>query len=856
MKKITCLLLLVPQINFCQITNPNIPNPQNWSMVFEDNITDLNKWIIQDGDKYYLTEGVNTADQVNVLDGKAILSVEKVPNGFPYGDFNPFINGNGHTARFKSSHIYSKNKYQYGYIEARIKLPSGKGTGSSFWLFPAYREKEIIMTNGNYNYGFPFGYPEEMDIIEQLSALKQNVNTAGEFEDTHLQDAGSLWNNGSTANDITVDKYKYRIDDECNTNIAGQWHTFALKWDLFGQYYYIDDVLFLKNNLWKRKTKTEPMNLVVSHGINTNVKDPDNYELPDNLDLNLDNTKKNIKDESNDPDNFVTITFPDAFVEDNRLLFDWAKVWQEKKFSNKIIWSSGNSNSIGNFDLTDNTNLDDFLVGDFVSNTTYGKDELLSFASNTRSTVQRLVGERGFKSKNVLLYQYDSPTEIEYDLNTVQTISQDLITNAGINGSFNTALSYKNYIRGNFDGKPGDEIFLNNSSHWSSLQKFVGNNSQFTIPPTNAIAPQNEFSEMYAEENRITSSDAPAVPAFPTNTANSSVTVFLAGDLDGKSETIDGQTVFKDELFIINHLDKRYNILTYTSTTPHWKNIMNVAITNTSIGTWVISPNDSYIIDNFDNSTDNKKEVLCYNKNGSAALFQLVAGTWVQLWSTTSSTLWSIAQNNGSFLSGSFLNNGKIQLLAISSNQEYANMYQFVKNATGNTYAFTLVQQNHQNPNTTLEKVKYYTYKYKDSLAEKTCLLSIERYQNPNVNYISDQEQQHKYYTTLTSFSESVNASKNNVANDNKDSISKSDVIAIEKIKIYPNPTNGKFKVSLNKNTEGAYIIYNELGSKILEGKINFTNLIEVDISKAAKGNYFISIISSVETISAKIILE
>ena len=78
---------------------------------------------------------------------------------------------------------------------------------------------------------------------------------------------------------------------------------------------------------------------------------------------------------------------------------------------------------------------------------------------------------------------------------------------------------------------------------------------------------------------------------------------------------------------------------------------------------------------------------------------------------------------------------------------------------------------------------------------------------------------------------------------------------------IYPNPTNGKFKIELGssqlKNNKNEIIIYNVLGEKVFQSSsINGQTLNEIDLSASPKGIYFVQIYNGVKNHSEKIIIQ
>src|SRR5690606_23661345 len=131
------------------------------------------------------------------------------------------------------------------------------------------------------------------------------------------------------------------------------------KWDLLGVHYYIDNELIHTNDLWHRHTNTESMNIVLTNQVFTNTGDPD--QNPENN--TYDNTS--VCDENNQ---CYQVVFSDPFISNEKLIVDWVKVYQGKKFDKDIVWASGKSDRIGGFILNQNSNDDVFLIGNFLNN--------------------------------------------------------------------------------------------------------------------------------------------------------------------------------------------------------------------------------------------------------------------------------------------------------------------------------------------------------------------------------------------------------------------------------------------------------------------------------------------------------
>lgn len=65
-------------------------------------------------------------------------------------------------------------------------------------------------------------------------------------------------------------------------------------------------------------------------------------------------------------------------------------------------------------------------------------------------------------------------------------------------------------------------------------------------------------------------------------------------------------------------------------------------------------------------------------------------------------------------------------------------------------------------------------------------------------------------------------------------------------IKVYPNPANNQLSVSLQETTDNTKIeIYDMLGNKVKEQKINAALLANIDVANLSEGNYFLRVIDA-----------
>ena len=102
------------------------------------------------------------------------------------------------------------------------------------------------------------------------------------------------------------------------------------------------------------------------------------------------------------------------------------------------------------------------------------------------------------------------------------------------------------------------------------------------------------------------------------------------------------------------------------------------------------------------------------------------------------------------------------------------------------------------------------------------------------------------YYITTTpmvrmNFDPSLIASQNNIVND--------------AFTIYPNPSNGKFTISLNNDKEYDLSVYNTIGQLVFSEKITDMNN-DIDLSELTKGNYTIHLRNEADIYIEKLIIQ
>ena len=179
----TCLLT---------VTNVDLPYRLVWADEFDGATLDLTKWTCETGgggwgnnEKQYYT---NRTDNVRLESGSLVIEAKKETYG-----------SNSYT----SARINTRNKvnYAYGKMEARISLPSGKGTWPAFWMMGSNFPSTSWPSCG------------EVDIMEHIGSDPTMISHA-----THTYEK-----NGAKGNNWWARKYL--------NNLEGNYHTYAIEWE-------------------------------------------------------------------------------------------------------------------------------------------------------------------------------------------------------------------------------------------------------------------------------------------------------------------------------------------------------------------------------------------------------------------------------------------------------------------------------------------------------------------------------------------------------------------------------------------------------------------------------------------------
>lgn len=134
--------------------------------------------------------------------------------------------------RIYSGRVYANvgTGWQYGYIEARIKLPRGRGTWPAFWMMPC-----------NVNWATePWPYCGEIDIMEEVGCVPDEVSSS-------LHASGhNHTNNTQVTHAMTIDKAE------------GEFHVYALEWTSKKITTYVDGKVQLTYDNPNTSSTTDP----------------------------------------------------------------------------------------------------------------------------------------------------------------------------------------------------------------------------------------------------------------------------------------------------------------------------------------------------------------------------------------------------------------------------------------------------------------------------------------------------------------------------------------------------------------------------------------------------------------------
>ncbi len=196
-----------------QYVQPEIPTPAGYTLVWSDEFNDPSV-IMPDEKKWWYETAepgwVNNELQTYVAGRKGDIITADVSNGTL--KIRAIKDGD----RVYSARVNTKVGWTYGYFEASLKLPKGKGTWPAFWMMPTVWS------------GWPKG--GEIDIMEHVGCVPTEVSSS-----IHCQSYYHAIGTQKTA--------AKRI-----ASVMDEFHTYALEWTPEYIKTYVDGVLLFKYN--------------------------------------------------------------------------------------------------------------------------------------------------------------------------------------------------------------------------------------------------------------------------------------------------------------------------------------------------------------------------------------------------------------------------------------------------------------------------------------------------------------------------------------------------------------------------------------------------------------------------------
>ena len=224
------------------LTLPAPPKGQKWAEVFSDefigNTLDTKKWTTcydwqdmavpgcsNDGNEelqWYTRDSVSVADNAVTFIAKKTAVV-----GLRRGETHNFDYTSGMiTTGRDNKDAKVRWTARYGYYQARIKMPKGRGLWPAFWLVPADQK-----------------WPPEIDVMEMLG------DKPGDILMTYF------WDNGKFP--PPKDSTTFSGND-----LSGDWHTFGIDWAEGKLDWYIDGLL--RKSVRSENVPTKAMEIILN----------------------------------------------------------------------------------------------------------------------------------------------------------------------------------------------------------------------------------------------------------------------------------------------------------------------------------------------------------------------------------------------------------------------------------------------------------------------------------------------------------------------------------------------------------------------------------------------------------------
>lgn len=268
-------------------SDATICNQDEWLLVFadefNDNSLDLSRWEVRgwsQGELYTSpTCEYNTLDNAIVSNGTLRIIAKKDGNmrrSVSWKDDDVILDDGFPNLRYyeyTSSNIWTKNKFEYGKFEARIKIPKGKGFWPAFWTFAGDPWNEIDI--------FEFWTEENSDNIGKIHHMNH-----------HYDDD----NNGES----TDCPRPYKGPD-----FSLDFHVFTLIWERNKTEWYVDGVLKRVDYMYytelmqpitcylskyqpivvNKVYAKDPMHLILNLAVQRGQEAPDDNSLPAQMEI-------------------------------------------------------------------------------------------------------------------------------------------------------------------------------------------------------------------------------------------------------------------------------------------------------------------------------------------------------------------------------------------------------------------------------------------------------------------------------------------------------------------------------------------------------------------------------------------
>ena len=234
MKNKKILLFLLWSLLTNLITFSQTPaNDPHWQLKWEDNFNtyDNSKWRKANYAIHESEPQLYLADQIWTGGGNLIIECNNIPIECPTNP--PTYNWvcdtciKGKTYKYRSGLIWTENSYntQFGYIEARMKLPWRRAGNKTWGLFPAF----WTMLNVS-----PGTTASEIDIFEMFAGEYNEPNTLNTcihrcYKGNIPPHAYPNCNNGDQSRPQTLSNFNYT-----------SYHTYAIEWNKDRLVWYVD----------------------------------------------------------------------------------------------------------------------------------------------------------------------------------------------------------------------------------------------------------------------------------------------------------------------------------------------------------------------------------------------------------------------------------------------------------------------------------------------------------------------------------------------------------------------------------------------------------------------------------------